>query len=75
MVVFQTTFSVSLHVSGRAGSSGMTPAAGPRNCGHWSVAAPVSVSSVTPMTTIAARIICCSLLAAAVCSPNADESR
>ena len=31
-------FSVSLQVSGRAGSSGMTPAPRPRNCGHWSAA-------------------------------------
>src|ERR1700674_1577947 len=55
--VFQATLSVSLQVSGSAGSSATTPACGPRNWGHWSVAdTPVSASRATP-TTIAARVI------------------
>ncbi|MCY4509287.1 MAG: hypothetical protein OXG35_20350, partial [Acidobacteria bacterium] len=33
--IFQTTFSVSLQVSGRAGSSPTSPAFGPRNCAHY----------------------------------------
>ena len=35
MSIFQAMFSVSLHRSGRAGSSATAPAAGPRNPGHW----------------------------------------
>src|SRR5215207_6281998 len=48
---FQTTFWVSLQVSGRPGSSGMTPAPGPRNCGHWS-AADIVVSARTVSATV-----------------------
>ena len=56
MGVFQTTFSVSLQVSGRLGSSGIAPAFGPRNLGHCSVwAAPVSDRSINPRATIKAR--------------------
>src|SRR2546429_9763070 len=56
--VFHATFSVSLHVSGRAGSSAMTPALGPRNLGHWSVAdRPVRVSSIKPPMKVARFIV------------------
>ena len=36
MSIFQATFCVALQVSGSAGSSGATPAFGPRNCGQFS---------------------------------------
>src|SRR5687768_3695019 len=55
-------FSVSLQLSGRVGSSAATPAAKPRNCGHWSVAETAcSANSVNPTVTIEARIIVLSL--------------
>jgi hypothetical protein len=38
MSIFHTTFSVELHVSGRAGSSSATPAEGPRKRGQSFVA-------------------------------------
>src|SRR5687768_11331797 len=51
-------FSVSLQLSGRAGSSATTPASRPRNCGHCSVAeTAVSANSVNPTDTITARFI------------------
>ena len=61
MSVFQTTFSVSLHVSGRAGSSGTSPAFGSRNLAHspcpWASGAPVSNSSTHPTMAITRRFI------------------
>jgi hypothetical protein len=45
MGVFQTTLSVSLQLSGRAGSSATLPASVPRNCGHWSEAETVCHAS------------------------------
>ena len=56
MSVFQTTFSVSLHVSGKAGSSATAPAAGPRNWDHWPSSAAktlVKASNANPKVTVA----------------------
>ena len=61
MSVFQTTFSVSLHVSGKARSSGTSPAFGPRNLAHSpcpsASGAPVSNSSAHPTMAITRRSI------------------
>src|SRR5262245_53716522 len=56
--VFQTMFWVSLQVSGSAGSSGITPALGPRNCGHCACwAETLENASSSPQASSAARRI------------------
>src|SRR6266849_6681712 len=51
-------FSVSLHLSGRAGSSATLPASDPRNCGHWSDAATLtSATSAHPASIDSVRRI------------------
>ena len=59
MSIFQAMFSVSLQVSGRAGSSAMLPALNPRNFGHCCAAATgVRVShSVKPVVIVATSLI------------------
>src|SRR5258705_7362510 len=48
-------FSVSLQVSGSAGSSATTPACRPRNCGHWSLADTPVRASMNPAAATTAR--------------------
>ena len=55
MAVFQAMFSVALHVSGRAGLSGTTPALAPRNCGQCGCADTPARASVMRLNVVNAR--------------------